>query len=128
MTLKHFNMKLSMRNLIMVFSFLLPICLFGQKIVKAETKNETSVINLSFEEYCLKNAISYLNIPEQKQSSVNIAGELKFIDSKDNVSYKDYAIELKENETQYFKLIGSDKTLVVQSLFVLRLNYANSKK
>ena len=35
---------------------------------------------------------------------------------------------LKENETQYFKIEGSEKILAAKSLFVLRLNYKNSKK
>lgn len=128
MTLKPINTKLSMRNLILVLTFLLPLFMFGQKTIKSDSKKEPIESYQTFEEYCLENAISFLTIPTEKQESVVYAGELKYIDSKNQVSYKDYGVEIKENENQYFKLTGSDKTLVVQSMYVLRLNYANSKK
>lgn len=88
-------------------------------------KNQHIQKEIDFETYCLLNATSLLEIVQEKKSTLKLSGELDFIE---NGNYKSYGIVLKEGENQYFQIKGSTQILVVKSLFVLRLNYSNSKK
>lgn len=88
-------------------------------------KNQHIQKEIDFETYCLSNATSLLEIVQEKKSALKLSGELDLIE---NGNYKSYGIVLKEVENQYFKIKGSTQILVVKSLFVLRLNYSNSKK
>lgn len=114
----------------MIFAVILPVSLIAQTTVsKKENKQETiNKKNISFEEYCLENALRTMVIPSEKRSSVKISGELEPIKKGKSATYTDYGLTLLENETQYFSVKGSDDVIAVQSLFVLRLNYNNSKK
>ena len=80
---------------------------------------------IDFETYCLLNATSLLEVVQEKKDALKFSGELELIE---NGNYKSYGIVLKEGENQYFQIKGSTQILVVKSLFVLRLNYSNSKK
>ena len=107
---------------------LLPICTFSQKspanqVARVEGKQQSSE---GFEKYCLKNATSLIENAVDK--SFKISGTLPKLKSNNSPTYKECGIALKENETQYFKIEGSEKILAAKSLFVLRLNYKNSKK
>ena len=116
-----------MKTIILILSFSLPAILFGQANNETrETAIVTGQTGESFDQFCMSEATSYLSIPEQKRQGVVFAGKVS--NKIDQGSYKDYGIELLENETQYFEIAGSDDVLVVKSLFVLRLNYKNSKK
>lgn len=88
-------------------------------------KNQHIQKEIDFETYCLLNATSLLEIVQEKKSTLKLTGELDLIE---NGNYKSYGIVLKEGENQYFQIKGSTQILVVKSLFVLRLNYSNSKK
>jgi hypothetical protein len=88
-------------------------------------KNQQIQKEIDFETYCLLNATSLLELVQEKKSSLKLSGELDLIE---NGNYKSYGIVLKEGENQYFQIKGSTQILVVKSLFVLRLNYSNSKK
>ena len=79
-----------------------------------------------FKKYCEEEALYFVTVPSEKKNDVTISGDLNLIDDA-KATYVDYGIELKENETQYFKLIGSDKMLAAKSLYSLRLNYNNTK-
>jgi hypothetical protein len=83
---------------------------------------------ISFETYCEQNAIRLMSIPAEKLSGITFAGTLNFIEEKKQPGLKEYGVSPSEKETLYYKLNGSDKILALQSLFVLRLNYANSTK
>jgi len=105
-----------------------PTCAFSQKspayqAAGVEVKQQSTE---SFEKYCLKNATSL--IENAKDKTVKISGTLPKLKSKNTPTFKEFGIALKENETQYFKIEGSEKILAVKSLFVLRLNHKNSKK
>ncbi len=107
---------------------LLPICTFSQNSpanqeARVERKHQSSEV---FEKYCLKNATSLIENAGDK--SIKISGTLPKLKSNNTPNYKECGIVLKENETQYFKIEGSEKILAAKSLFVLRLNYKNSKK
>lgn len=107
----------------------LPLCVFGQSNTPKQTKQSPTVVSsLDFDSYCRLNALAYLSIPKEKLETVNFVGELKSLEYNSEASYKDYEIELKENETQYFKLIGSEKILAVKSLYSLRLSFQNQQK
>ena len=113
----------------LILSFLLPVTLLSQQTSSSNEKNSQSKeVELTFEEFCKKEALNYINVPEEKLSGITFSGELPSLVGNSSANFMDYKIELKENETQYFKLIGSDKILVAKSLFVLRVNYNNLKK
>lgn len=79
-----------------------------------------------FLSYCEKYAITYIEVPSEKISTIKFNGELESMDS--NASYLDYGIELKEQETQYYRLKNSNKILSVKSLYHLKLNYSKTTK
>jgi hypothetical protein len=113
----------------LVLMFILPLCSFGQMSNKlAPSKQVSKNPTLTFEEYCLSNAVSYITVLPEKVKSLKFSGEFQSLENNKKSSYVDYGVQLKENETQYFKLIGSDKVLAIQSLNSLRINYTNSKK
>ena len=81
----------------------------------------------TFEAYCLKNALSVIELPEGKSNQYVIAGEVKPSSSK-TASYVDYGIQLKEEETQYFQISGTNTILKAESIYRLRLSYALSQQ
>ncbi len=118
-----------MIKFIVIFcAIVLPICAFSQNLkgnqtTKTEVKQPGSE---GFEKYCLKNATSLIENSGDK--SIKISGTVTKLKGDNVPTYKECGITLKENETQYFKIEGSEKILAVKSLFVLRLNHKNSKK
>ncbi len=114
--------------IVIICTVVLPICAFSQNSKanqpsKTESKQPNSE---SFEKYCLKNATSLMQNSADK--SIKFAGTIQKLKGNKVPTYKECGITLKENETQYFKIEGSDQILAVKSLFVLRLNHKNSKK
>ena len=75
----------------------------------------------SFEQFCLKNALSTIQVSPEK-SNVKLNGELKGVDKVD-ATYLDYGIVLLENEAQYFSIEGKNTIIKVESLYRLRLMY-----
>jgi hypothetical protein len=107
----------------------LPVLAFSQQ-KKSENPSKSSMPFKhveTFEEYCLKHATSILE-PGKSSKSIKITGEISKIKHRKIPTYAECGIQLKENETQYFSINGSDQLLAVKSLYVLRLNYTNSKK
>lgn len=113
-------------NLIL-FAFCLPLASLSQNGIVSANPIAVENPKMTFDTYCLQNAISYMVIPSQKLSSVQFEGELQSLENDANATYEDYGIALKENATQYFKLIGSDKILAVKSMYSLRLSYSSVK-
>jgi hypothetical protein len=97
---------------------------FGQmQESKPTTQSATSVnSDREFEKYCLQNATRLITAPEGKAANLKIAGEVSAPSVK-QPTYRDYGVTLKENETQYFKISGSDQLLAVTSLYRLRAAY-----
>lgn len=80
-----------------------------------------------FEQYCLDHAVRVIRAPEGKAVNLKLSGEV----STPNVNkptYHDYGVTLKENETQYFSITGSDQLLAVNSLYRLRIGYQAEQK
>jgi hypothetical protein len=114
--------------IVMICAVVLPICTFSQNSKanqpsKTESKQQTSE---GFDKYCLNNATSLMQNSAAK--SIKYAGTIQKLKGNKVPTFKECGITLKENETQYFKIEGSDQILAVKSLFVLRLNHKNSKK
>lgn len=118
-----------MKLYILILLIIFPLCANSQSISPNQPtqSNETNG-RVDFEKYCLTNAHSYLVVSPEKQKSVKFTGELESMENNTFATYKDYGVELKENETQYFKLNGSEKILAIKSLYSLRLNYQNQLK
>lgn len=109
-------------TLILAFGLTVSGNLFSQ----VEQKQVTTVKSEeSFEQYCLKNALSTIQVAPEK-SNVKLNGELKGV-NKVNPTYLDYGIVLLENEAQYFSIEGKNTIIKVESLYRLRLGY-NAKK
>jgi hypothetical protein len=104
---------------------------FGQNSKNSENRsndlNKALLASNSFDEYCEKNAIQLMEIPSFKMEKVKIAGTLNYIDPKLEPGLKAYGVTPAEKETTYYKLNGCGKLLAVKSIYVLKLNYANSK-
>lgn len=108
-------------------AFFLSFSVSAQKTKNDDnTQRTVQTKQISFEEYCEKNAIRLMEIPAEKLSGITFAGTLNYIEEKKQPGLKEYGVAPSEKETLYYELNGSDKILAVQSLFVLRLNYANS--
>ena len=116
------------KSIVIFCVMVVPICTFSQKsqVQQPSKVAEKQQSSESFEKYCLKNATSLIENAGYK--SIIISGTLPKLKSNNSPTYKECGIALKENETQYFKIEGSEKILAVKSLFVMRLNYKNSKK
>ena len=129
--MKHYSiMKLiSSGFALFLMTFVLSVSVAAQK-TKHEEDNVKAVQTkqISFETYCEQNAIRLMDIPAEKLSGIVFAGTLDYIEEKKHPGLKQYGVTPSEKETLYYKLNGSDKVLAVQSIFVLRLNYANSTK
>lgn len=120
---------MSIRDTIIGFAFVLPLGVFGQvQTSSMQSIEQSNTFDLGFENYCLKESISYIEVGANKSSGIIFSGEVDSQELNSNSTHSDYGILLKEEETQYFKLTGSNKILSVKSLFVLRLNYTNSTK
>jgi hypothetical protein len=79
-----------------------------------------------FEKYCLANATRVITVPAEKAAGLKISGEVAMPSNK-QATYRDYGVTLKENETQYFTIAGSDQFLAVSSVYRLRTAY-NAEK
>jgi hypothetical protein len=79
-----------------------------------------------FEQYCLANAARVITVPAEKAAGMKIAGEVA-MPAGQPATYRDYGVTLKENETQYFTITGSDQLLAVSSIYRLRTAY-NAEK
>lgn len=114
--------------IVIICTVVLPICSFSQNSKatlpsKTESKQQNSE---SFEKYCLQNATSF--VQNNGDKAIKFVGTIQKTKDDKIPTYKECGISLKENESQYFKIEGSEKILAVKSLFVLRLNHKNSKK
>jgi len=98
----------------------------GSSFSQMERKQAVNVnTEETFEQYCLKNALSYIEISPEK-SGVKLSGDLKSV-AKSNPTYVDYGIVLKEEEAQYFSVEGKNSVIKVESLYRLRLAYSTKK-
>jgi hypothetical protein len=114
--------------IVILCAIVIPMCAMSQNSkAKESTKAISNQQNLEgFEKYCLKNATSLM--PNNTDKTIKFSGTVQKLKGKGVPTYKECGITLKENETQYFKIEGSEQILAVKSLFVLRLNHKNSKK
>jgi hypothetical protein len=104
---------------ILVFSMLLfQGASFGQASGK-QPATEKPATDPAFEKYCEANALNLIALPAGK-GELNVAGEITL---RNNATYRDYGIVLKESETQYYKVTGSDKVMQVMSVYRLRVGY-----
>jgi len=102
---------------------------FGQTGEKSlpESSTTTSATDPKFEQYCLEHAAKVIGVPQGKAINLKISGEVT-TPNVANPTYRDYGVTLKENETQYFTIAGTDKLLAVSSVFRLRTGYNTEKQ
>ena len=115
-----------MKKTLLVFSVLVSVtCLNAQvKLELKKTEKVTPSTEMSFEQFCLKNAIQI--IPSTTKP-MNVTGSVPAAGTP-NPTYLDFGVQLKENEAQYFTIEGTTNLLKVESLFRLRLMYNSLNK
>lgn len=113
-----------MKSLFLAALLIAPVMVFGQSA--AATEIASPIVDPAFEAYCVENAMSFMTISVDKRQSLTVDGNLS--EEIEGKKYKELGLQLLENRTQYFTIDGSEKVLALKSLYVLRLNYSNSKK
>lgn len=115
------------KNIIILCALTLPLGALSQNVTDNQTmKSHASADQLTFKEYCLQESIYYITISKEKADAVSFTGELNSLENNKDATHIDYGVEPKEEETQYYHLIGSERVLVVKSIFVLRLAFNKS--
>lgn len=91
--------------------------------VQTQAKVTESTIELGFDDYVNKNAVSIIT------SSNKVIGNLETIElsSLENVTLKDIKKSALEEKAQYFLIKGTDKILKIESLYRLKLMYQTKK-
>jgi hypothetical protein len=123
------TLKYKLMKPLIVITLLLLSCSrsFGQaqeKSAKPAQPATSVAADTKFEKYCLDNATRVITAPEGKAINLKISGEVTLAE---NNTYRDYNIVLKENETQYFTIAGTNQLLAVNSIYRLRVAY-NAEK
>lgn len=113
-----------MKSFFLVALLLAPLVVFGQSTSQATVVQPSS--DLAFDVYCAENAASLMSISQDKRQGLTVDGNLPA--GSEGRNYKELGLQLLDSRTQYFTIDGSDKVLALKSLYVLRLNYSNSKK
>jgi hypothetical protein len=90
---------------------------------QTHTKVTESTIDLGFEDFVNKNAVSIIS-PSNK-----VMGKLETIEltSLENITLKDIKLTALEEKAQYFSIKGTDKILKIESLYRLKLMYQSKK-
>ena len=108
-------------NIVVLCILMFPLGALSQNDSDFQMENiSTNTNKLTFEEFCLQESIYYITISKRKADAVIFAGELSSLERNGNATHADYQVEPKPEETQYFKLIGSDRVLVVKSIYILQ--------
>jgi hypothetical protein len=97
---------------------------YNPQLLKSYTKKELNNLDkstLDILDYGIQHAIYYADLPSDK----NI--QLKVIDETQTINFTDLGLQIT-NENQYFRISGSNKMLVVKSLYVLNNELINSNK
>lgn len=115
-----------MKRTLLLLSFFGSIaCVQAQvKSTQSQTKSVEASKQISFEQFCLKNAIQII---ASTSKPMNVTGSVPAADIP-NPTYLDYGVQLKENEAQYFTIEGTSNLLKVESLYRLRLMYNSLNK
>lgn len=114
-----------MKLIITPVVFLLSLGSFAQETPRAVQTEQSAVPD--FETYCRAHALQRISGEAAAKLSIQeISGELALKGT--SADYREWNIELKENEAQYFRISGSDDLLKAESLFRLRLMYSLSQQ
>ena len=94
---------MKIKNGILMIAFILPLGVFGQiQSGLSESSESLSQADKGFEDYCLKESISYIEVVASKSSGIIFSGEMTSMELNSNATHLDYGVELKEEKTQYF--------------------------
>jgi hypothetical protein len=117
-----------MKSFVVITLLLFGSQVYGQVLSKqtalsaSDQKTEAGA-DQEFEAYCLQHALQLFTVPAGKSTdNLKIAGEVTLLDNP-KATYRDYGIALKENETQYYRIAGSEQLLMVNSLYRLRVAF-----
>lgn len=80
--------------------------------------NSMSDEELAFNTYCIENAFVIMDFPTEKEGDAAINGARK-IEDLQNINFFDLNIELKEDQYQYFKILGTDKMLAIKPISLI---------
>lgn len=85
---------------------------------ESEIKNMDAT-ELAFNTYCIENAFEIMPFPTEKEGDAAINGARKIADLN-NINFYDLKVELKADEYQYFKILGTDKMLMIKPITLIK--------
>jgi hypothetical protein len=74
---------------------------------------------LAFNTYCIEHAFEIMPFPAEKEGDAAINGA-RNIQDLNNINFFELNVELKEDEYQYFKLLGTDKMLMIKPISLIK--------
>ena len=87
---------------------------FSSEEIKAMDKE-----TFKFNAYCAKNAFVLMDMPQEKAGDHAINGA-RNIKDLNNINFYELNVELKEEEYQYFTVLGTDKLLMIKPISLIK--------
>jgi len=84
-----------------------------------EEINEMDEETLAFNTYCIENAFEVMPFPVEKEGDAAINGARNIADLE-NINFFELNVTLKEDQYQYFKLLGTDKMLMIKPITLIK--------
>lgn len=85
----------------------------------AEELNAMDESELAFNTYCIEHAFEVMPFPAEKEGDAAINGA-RNIQDLENINFFELNVELKEDQYQYFKLLGTDKMLMIKPITLIK--------
>ncbi|MCB9188501.1 MAG: hypothetical protein H6600_04765 [Flavobacteriales bacterium] len=95
---------------------------FDNRLLVAFTEAEISEMDantLAFNTYCIDNAFVIMPFPAEKEGDAAINGA-RNIPDLENINFFELNVDLKEDEYQYFKLLGTNKMLMIKPITLIK--------
>jgi hypothetical protein len=89
-----------------------------KKFTASEIKS-MDIETLRFNSYCIKNAFVVMDMPTEKTGDHAINGA-RNIGDMNNINFFDLNVDLKEEQYQYFTILGTDKLLMIKPISLIK--------
>lgn len=95
---------------------------YDSRLLATFTEAEISEMDaetLAFNTFCIENAFEVMPFPTEKEGDAAINGARNIADL-DNINFFELNITLKEDQYQYFRLLGTDKMLMIKPISLIK--------
>ncbi len=125
--MKHEKMKQSITLLTLLLTLLVSAG-FGQqsnydeRLLVAFSEEDLNAMDqeeLAFNTFCIENAFEVMPFPSEKEGDHAINGARNIADL-DAINFFELNITLKEDQYQYFKLLGTDQMLMIKPISLIK--------